>query len=65
MVFAIFFPLPVYGELRKASSRPAGEAPRTAVQKYGEHGNEARRSNAPLYATFLAFSKASSIVPTM
>ena len=32
---------------------------------YGEHGNDASRLSAQLYANFFAFSKASSMVPTM
>jgi hypothetical protein len=33
--------------------------------RYGEHCNDASRLSAQLYANFLAFSKASSMVPTM
>jgi hypothetical protein len=35
------------------------------VQVHIEHSNDADRPNAPLYYIFLAFSKASSMVPTM
>jgi len=41
------------------------KAERGAVLLYGEHSNAARRPYPPLYDSFFAFSKASSMVPTM